>query len=74
MLTLETTTQRDQKIRINKKIVGVGYIFCHILPHVRHNIRFGNVKNLSYIVYNNERLTIKDTSEAEVKGSRLNGA
>jgi len=44
------------------------------LPHVRHNIRFGNVKNLSYIVYNNERLTIKDTSEAEVKGTRLNGA
>ena len=31
--------QRDQKITINKKIVGVGYTFCHILPHVRHKIK-----------------------------------
>jgi hypothetical protein len=36
--------------------------------------KFGNVKNLSYIVYNKETLTIKDTSEAQVKGTRLNGA
>ena len=43
-----------------------------LLIEVSHFL-FGNVKNLSYIVYNKERLTIKDTNEDQVKGTRLIG-